>query len=270
MRPPDSSRKEAASKPGSKRRARRIFASGGTLNSARSERVNRTSSRSASKRASIPAAARRLGEGAAGRGLRVGPRHQHRRFVSGTSAGQLLVNLLGNEGEEGVQQRERLLEDVDEDGHGPVLLGRVVGTEGELGGLEVPVAQVVPEILVGRGGRVVVAVGGEGLADRRGGGAEPAVDPAVDVAQLGRLPELPALEIHEEVAARVPDLVGELGAELEVVLVDEDVLRGSEEEGERELEGVGAVVVDDLERVDAVAQALGHLAALLVAHEVVM
>ena len=43
-----------------------------------------------------------------------------------------------------------------------------------------------------------------------------------------------------------------------------DVLRLGGHAGQGEAHGVGAVAVDDVQRVDAVAQALGHLAALAV------
>ena len=135
-----------------------------------------------------------------------------------------LVQLLGHEGEEGVEEPEGLLEHVEEDGRGAVRLGLVVALDGQLRGLDVPVAEVVPEILVDGARGVVEAVLGKGILHRARGVVEARVDPAIHAVRGGPCHGLAPLEVHEYVPGGIPDLVGEAGAELEVLLVDEDVL----------------------------------------------
>ena len=73
--------------------------------------------------------------------------------------------------------------------------------------------------------------------------------------------------MHE--AAGVPDLVGEVAHGLALLDVEAHVVAGAVAGDQVEAQGVGAVLVGHLQGVDAVAQGLGHLAALVVADQAV-
>src|SRR5437879_12377594 len=68
-------------------------------------------------------------------------------------------------------------------------------------------------------------------------------------------------------AAGVPEFVAEVAPQLDVLLVVEHVLAERGAAHDAEPERVGAVVADELERVGRIAEALRHLAALLVADD---
>src|SRR5437016_9507787 len=68
-------------------------------------------------------------------------------------------------------------------------------------------------------------------------------------------------------AAGVPEFVAEVAAQLDVLFVVEHVLAERRAAHDAEPERVGAVVADELERVGRIAEALGHLSALLVADD---
>jgi hypothetical protein len=105
---------------------------------------------------------------------------------------------------------------------------------------------------------------------RRRRALEPREDPAVlelEVAgDLGEGLHRLVPEAHEREAARVPDLVGEVAAVgergLDVLVVEVDVGPDGALAHDRVAHGVRTVRAHDLERVDAVAERLRHLAPL--------
>ena len=166
------------------------------------------------------------------------------------------VDFLGDERKVRMQESERFLEHGKQHRHGAVHFSLVAGAERKLRGFYVPVAEIVPEELVERLSAVVVAVGIERVAAGFRRRVEPVVNPAV---KLGKFisrhgDDLATFEVSENIAGSVPDLVREARTHLERFLVDENILSRGAHEGERELEGVGAVLPDDLERVEAVAE----------------
>ena len=78
-----------------------------------------------------------------------------------------------------------------------------------------------------------------------------------------------AVDVHEEEAGGVPDLVGEGAVAFGAGFVEGDVGAGAGLGGEGEADGVRAVLGDDLDGVDDVALGLGHLLAVGVADEAV-
>ena len=94
-------------------------------------------------------------------------------------------------------------------------------------------------------------------------------DPAVDRILQRRGIEAgdrPAF-VHLGVARRVPQLGGEVAVTLDAVLRHLDVATLGRQRGQGEAQGVGAVFVDQLQRVDDVALGLRHLLPVLVAHQ---
>ena len=75
------------------------------------------------------------------------------------------------------------------------------------------------------------------------------------------------LQVHQGEAGRVPDLVAEVAVAGDPLLGQLDVPPLGGEGGQGEAEGVGAVLVDDRQRVDDVPLGLGHLLPLGVAHQ---
>src|SRR5688500_8588106 len=97
--------------------------------------------------------------------------------------------------------------------------------------LDVPVAVLVPNEAINRGGGVVEAIVGERLFDLRFGVLQPADDPAVDEGELRGLRKVLALHIHEDEARRIPQLVAEVAVALAAVEVEVERDRESRERG---------------------------------------
>ena len=76
-------------------------------------------------------------------------------------------------------------------------------------------------------------------------------------------------EVHAHEAGGVPQLVGEVTGGLDLLVGEAHIVSGGVTRSQGEAESVRAVVGDDLQRIDAVAQRLGHLTALGVAHQTV-
>jgi len=150
--------------------------------------------------------------------------------------------------------------------------------QARLGGLDVPVAEVAPEegveaLGVGRELVLVEVLGravgefGQALEDgevvvvelRGLEAADHRRERRVVGHRAGHLPE----------ARGVPQLVAEVTALGDAVLVEEDVLALRGDRQQPEAEAVGAELGDEVERLGRVAEGLGHLAAELVADDAV-
>ena len=180
---------------------------------------------------------------------------------------------LGREGHEGVHEAKRRVEHEDE-----VALRLQAGgvvLEARLGDLDVPVAHLVPEKRLHPADRVAKGVG----LDTLGHGAhllgQAAHHPGIRLGLGHGLAGSVVLHVHEQEAARIPDLGHKgprlLGAgaaqELVGLLVDVgvelDVLVVGEERQQVEAHRVGTVLVHEVHGVHAVALGLGHAAAVL-------
>ena len=134
-----------------------------------------------------------------------------------------------------------------------------------LAGLDVPVAVLAPEEAVQGGGGVAEAVAGEGLVHLAHGDVEAGQDPAVVRREQGRVDFLlggPGVQLAE--AAGVPELVAEVAAQLNGLLVKEHVLPQRRRAHHPEPQRVRPVLGDQVQRVRRVAQGLRHLPPLLV------
>ncbi len=164
-----------------------------------------------------------------------------------------------------MEETQRHVQDLAQDALGD-LGGLAARLEGGLGQLDVPVEDLVPgevEQGVGELRELVVLVVRVDLGDHR---VEPGEDPAVRGRHLRRVRQraLDRRAVHQGETGGVPDLVGEVPGALDPVLADRDVDARVGAAREGEAEGVGAVLVHPVQRVDHVPEGLGHLLAVLV------
>ena len=123
-----------------------------------------------------------------------------------------MPQLLGDEGDEGMTERQDRFVDPDQDGllHLPFHLARPGGEHG-LDHFEVPVAEFVPDELVEGGARLVEPVFLDPPADLVDHALEPGEDPPVRHRQVVRkLPQRRVVDIHPDESARLVQLVHEV------------------------------------------------------------
>ena len=152
---------------------------------------------------------------------------------------------------------------------GPDLAVLVLPLEPRLSQLDIPVAVVVPDevvdLLCGHAQLIPVHV----LGDLPDGPVQLGENPLVLQLQLLRQLALVDGQVHHQEAAGVPDLVGKVPHGLAPLGVEAHVVAGAVAGDQVEAQGVGAVLLGDLQGIDAVAQALGHLPALVVPDQAV-
>jgi len=205
-----------------------------------------------------------------------------------------MPDLFGKEGHEGTEEAESGLEDSGEGGEGKgssgIWLGSFCEVETEFDEFEVPVTKLAPEKLVDGVRGFIEAIVGEGAIDFDGDGVETVEDPAsFEWRVFGESPRFcsvielvgwsfngdfvtclaGAVEVHEEEAGRVPDLVGECAIAFGAGFTEGNVGAGGGHGGEGKPDGVGAEALDDIDWVDDVALGLGHLLAVGVADQAV-
>ena len=186
-----------------------------------------------------------------------------------TLVGQRLPDLLGNEGHERMQQLHDPQQHVAQHVLGGQLGSLVLAVETGLGQLDIPVAVGVPDEVVDLGGGhaqlIRLQIVGD-LADQRIQAAE---HPLVLQLQLLRQLHLVDGQVHHHEAAGVPDLIGEVAHSLALLHKETHIVAGAVAGNEVETQSVSAVLLRHLQRVDAIAQGLGHFAALVVADQTV-
>ena len=203
--------------------------------------------------------------------LRVARDDQLRRALRVRSRlGEALPDLLGDERHEGVQQPQHPVEDVR--GHGQ--RDAVALAHTQLGELQVPVGELVPEEVACLAQRLGELVGAQQLVGEADRALQPREHPAV-LAPQPRVAHRRQLEVrvgpgermHE--ARGVPQLVREVAASLDAVVGDALVVAWAGAGDQRVAQRVRAVLLDHAERVDDVAEGLRHLAPVGRAHEAV-
>ena len=186
--------------------------------------------------------------------------------------GDALPDFLGDEGHEGMQQPQNLVKHVHQHLNRGLLADRILGVQPRLGQLDIPVAVGVPDevvhLLDGHAQLVLFQILRD-LGDQR---VQLGQHPPVGNFQLvkGRQLVLGVLaQIHQHIAGSVPQLIGKVAHGLALLGVETGVVSGRVAGDQVHPQGVAAVLVDHFQRVNAVAQRLGHLASLIVPHQTV-
>ena len=168
-----------------------------------------------------------------------------------------------------MQELEGLGQDIAQHALGLLLGGRVLALQAGLGHLDIPVAVGVPDevidLLGGDPQLIVVHV----LRDLGDDGVELGEDPLIFQLQLFGQGVVLDGQVHHQEAGGIPDLIGKVPHGLAPLGVEAHVVAGRVAGDEVEAQGVRAVLVGHLQGVDAVAQGLGHLAALVVPDQTV-
>ena len=180
-----------------------------------------------------------------------------------------LPDLLRDERHERVQELERLDEDIAEDVLCVLARGLILAVEAVLRQLDEPVAVVVPDEVINFCGRDAELKGVHIVRDLADERIELREDPLVLELELFGQLHVVDRQVHHHEAARVPDLVAEVAHRLALFDVEAHVVARGVAGDEVEAQRVRAVLLGHLQRVDAVAERLGHLAALVVADEAV-
>ena len=183
------------------------------------------------------------------------------------AARQGLVDFLGNERHEGVQQLQRLVQHIDEHLAGGVGGSCVLAVQAGLADLDIPVAVDFPDevldLLGGQAQLVLVEVCG-GLGGNLGKLTQ---NPLVAHVQqvFGRQARLKVLgQVHLHKTGSVPQLVGKVAAGEYLFVAVTHIIAGGGADDQHHAQSVRAVLLNDFQRVNAVAQRFRHLAALAV------
>ena len=182
---------------------------------------------------------------------------------------QRLPYLLGDERHERVDELEYLGQDIEQHLLRAELALLVLAVEAGLGQLDIPVAVAVPYevVYLARGDAQLVAV--HILADLFDKVVELGEDPLVLNLELFGQLVFVYREVHHHEAGCVPELVAEVAHRFALLYVEAHIVAGGVAGDEIIAQRIRAVLLDHLQRVDAVAEGLGHLAPLTVAHEAV-
>ena len=145
----------------------------------------------------------------------------------------------------------------------------VLAVEAGLGQLDIPVAVAVPDEVVYLAGGDAQLVVIHIVADLTDNAVELGEDPLIlDLKLFGQLVAVDG-EVHHHKARCVPELVAEVAHGFALLNVEAHVVSGRVAGDEVEAQRVRAVGLDHFERINAVAEGLGHLASLTVAHKAV-
>ena len=145
----------------------------------------------------------------------------------------------------------------------------VAGVQADFRDFDIPVAEFIPQkiiqLLYGDAELEVLQI----LCNFLRGTVKRIDDPFVLKRQLIRqtVRHVMPLQVHEDKTCGVPNLVGKVAARFDLLLRIAHVVSWAVARGKRKAQRVRTVLVDDFQRVDAVAERLAHLAALFVAHQ---
>ena len=206
----------------------------------------------------------RLDRGIDQRSVRPGPRPVDQQRP--VPVGHLRVQLLGDERHHRMEHEQDLVQSPGGGGAGLGLRRGAAAAEGRLGELQVPVTEGAPGELIKRGGKFVESIGFQRRRSLLGRFGHLADEPTVDRLQAARRIEAShrGAAVHLAEPRGIPQLGAEIAIAFDPALRHLHVVPLDGERGQGKTQGVGAVGVDQPQRVDDVALGLGHLLALLV------
>jgi hypothetical protein len=194
-----------------------------------------------------------------------GPVRDHYRLLTG----QRRPEFLGDERNERMQQAQHCVEHMAEHQSG-TFCRRSTSGERCLGQFDIPVAELVPDEVEQRFGELRELEVFVERVDGRGGRVQPGQDPAIRRRQVGNWRQGAHVRtVEQREPGRIPQLVAEVPRGLNPVRADRNIGARVGPAGEGEPDGVGTELVQPLDRVHGVAERLGHLLAVLVAHHAV-
>ena len=154
-------------------------------------------------------------------------------------------------GHERMEESQDTRENGVHDGEDRGLGGGIGAVQDGLCSLHKPVAVVAPEEVVEQSRHLVEAVALVGIPERGVHGVELREHVQCDVGEfmLGEIRRGIARALHLPEAAGIPELVGEVAALLDLLLIKLDVLALRGDTNDAEAETVGAVFCDQVERI---------------------
>ncbi|CDN46068.1 Uncharacterized protein BN871_KJ_00010 [Paenibacillus sp. P22] len=185
---------------------------------------------------------------------------------------QMLPDFLADERHERMDQALRPVQHVGEHGLRRLFGVGILTVQIQLGNLDVPVAQIVPDEIVQQAACFAEVVGVDQSRHIARGLVQTMQDPAVGRAERNSYIDIIIIEtfqIHQGEAGSVPDLVGEVSRLLYLLQAEPQILPRRAAGGQHEAHRIRTVLLDDVQRIDSVAERLGHLLAVRVAHQAV-
>ena len=179
------------------------------------------------------------------------------------TTGQALPQLLGEKGHHRVEQPQAAIEHCQQ--HLPRHRPRCCSHQRGLGQLDIPVAKLTPEEVIEPLAGLVEAKVLELLVDLGRHPGESGENPALRRRQpldVDVLADLRLTDTRQGKACGVPDLVAKGPITGHALEIQRDVPSRAVEDGEGKTNGVGPILIHDLERIDGVAAGLGHLLSL--------
>ena len=186
--------------------------------------------------------------------------------------GKCTVDLLRNERHVGMQQLQcRNQHGAQRVERSSLGLIRII-PEPRLHHLDIPVTELLPEEAVDLIGSDTQLILLHILGNIPYKGVALTEDPAVCQRQVGQLHGIDGcrirlVDIHQDETGCVPYLVCEITVGDDTLPVEAHVVARRISGDQRETQGVGTVLIDDLKRIDPVPQRLTHLPALVIANQ---
>ena len=197
-------------------------------------------------------------------------------------AGDGVPELLGEVGHQGMQHHQQGLQAGGQHLAGRAAGGAVLTAQPGFGPFDVLVAEVVPGELIEELGRFAEAIGAVELGALAAGARQARKDPAVLTLELLKRwgPQAGrgvAAQVHQGKAGGIPELVGEVAGPLHrgggvtgAVVIEADVLTGAGHlTHQGKAQGIGAITLNQQQRVNAIARGFTHLAVVLIPHQAV-
>ena len=182
---------------------------------------------------------------------------------------QRLPNLLGNERHERMHQFQNTQQHIAQDIFCRQLGLLILAVQARLGQFNIPIAVGIPNEVVDLGGRHAQFIGFHIVGDFADQLIQLAQHPLILQLQFLRQHHLVDGQIHHHKAGGIPDLIGKIAHGLALFHEETHIVAGTVAGDQIEAQRICAELIGHLQRIDAVAQRFGHLAALIVTHQTV-